>query len=102
MNDLDKIEYALRTTAMHHATLERFAQDMLSTVYSGLTPIPGGTDWGRDADIVTASSDAPPPRLVVTSARTLTGSARTCCAASRVCATTACPRAGWCWRTRPA
>lgn len=73
MNDLDKIEHALRNTVMHHATFERFAQDTLSTVYPGLTPIPGGTDWGRDADIAIDSGDAAPPRLLVTSARTLNG-----------------------------
>lgn len=73
VNDLDRIEQALRAAALSPAVFERCAQDLLSTVYPGLSPIPGGTDWGRDADVAAPGVDGPPPRLLATSARTLEG-----------------------------
>jgi hypothetical protein len=73
MNDLDKIEHALGTKQMHHETFERFAQDTLSDVYPGLSPILGGTDWGRDGDDAASDGTTAAPRLLVTSSRTLVG-----------------------------
>jgi hypothetical protein len=72
VNDLDRIEEALATKRLDPVVFERCAQDLLTELNPGLTPIPGGTDWGRDADIAGSGEDVP-PRLVVTSARTLTG-----------------------------
>ncbi len=51
VNDLDRIENALATKRLGAAVFERCAQDLLTDLYPGLSPIPGGTDWGRDADI---------------------------------------------------
>ena len=72
MNDLDRIENALATKLLSPPVFERCAQDLLTELYAGLTPIPGGTDWGRDADIA-GTGDPVPPRLLVTSSRTLEG-----------------------------
>jgi hypothetical protein len=73
MHDLDRIEALLGTPSkrIDSEAFERFAQDTLSEVYPGLSPIPGGTDWGRDADITSAG--APVQRLMATTARTLGG-----------------------------
>lgn len=72
MHDLERIEHALATKRLSAEVFERCAQDLLSTVYAGLTPIPGGTDWGRDADIA-STADEVPVRLLVTSSRLLEG-----------------------------
>lgn len=72
MNDLDRIENALAKQRLDADAFERCAQDMLTDLYPGLSPIPGGTDWGRDADIA-GTGDTVPPRLLVTSSRTLAG-----------------------------
>ena len=72
MNDLDRIEDALATRRLDATAFERCAQDLLTSLFPGLTPIPGGTDWGRDADVA-GSGEPVPPRLVATSARTLDG-----------------------------
>ena len=69
---LDRIEEALRTKRLSPQVFERCAQDLISTAYPGLSPIPGGTDWGRDADIHAADAD-PPLRLLVTTSRNLDG-----------------------------
>ena len=71
MHELDRIEQALASRPLNHHLFERCAQDLLIEVYPGLTPIPGGTDWGRDADVHRGAGV--PPRLVVTSSRTLDG-----------------------------
>jgi hypothetical protein len=74
MNDLDRIEHELQHGRLNHNEFERFAQDQLSAVYAGFTPITGGTDWGRDGDIAASSSDdATPVRVLITSSRTLEG-----------------------------
>jgi len=72
MRDLGRIEHALATKRLSPEVFERCAQDLLSAVYPGLSPIPGGTDWGRDADIV-GTVDEVPVRLLVTSSRSLEG-----------------------------
>ena len=72
MRDLDRIERALATSRLSAQAFERCAQDLLSTVYQGLTPVPGGSDWGRDADIAGTDEDVP-ARLLVTSSRGLDG-----------------------------
>lgn len=72
MRDLDRIEHALATRRLSAQVFERCAQDLLSTVYKGLTPVPGGSDWGRDADIAGTGDDVP-VRVLVTSSRGLDG-----------------------------
>jgi hypothetical protein len=72
MRDLDRIERALATNRLSAQVFERCGQDLLSTVYQGLTPVPGGSDWGRDADIVGSANDVP-ARLLITSSRGLDG-----------------------------
>ena len=71
MNDLDRIEYELQHGKLNHDEFERFAQDQLSAIYPGFTPIPGGTDWGRDEDIAAATEDATPTWVLITASRTL-------------------------------
>ncbi|MDP9223922.1 MAG: hypothetical protein M3P18_08705 [Actinomycetota bacterium] len=71
MHDLDRIEDALASKKLDAGLIESLAQDQLSTVYPGLSPIPGGTDWGRDADIHTGLGQV--TRLLVTSSRTVDG-----------------------------
>ncbi len=72
MNELDRIQHALATNRLDKDEFERCATDLLGEIYPGLSPIPGGTDWGRDADVNVASSN-PPLRLLVTTSRTLEG-----------------------------
>lgn len=72
MHDLDKIEYTLARKHLNATAFERCAQDLLTVVYPALSPIPGGTDWGRDADIAGAD-DTAAARLLATSSRTLEG-----------------------------
>jgi hypothetical protein len=72
MHDLDRIEHALATKLLSAEIFERCAQDMLSGLYDGLSPIPGGSDWGRDADIPGAGDDIP-ARVLITSSRSLDG-----------------------------
>ncbi len=55
---------------MDPVLFERCAQDLLTEIYPGLSPVPGGTDWGRDADIHHGGAD-PPLRLMVTKSRDL-------------------------------
>lgn len=68
MHELERIEQALANNDLDPALFERCAQDLLSETYPGLSPIPGGTDWGRDADAHDGSG-GPPPRLMVTKSR---------------------------------
>lgn len=72
MNDLDKIENALANKRLDPTVFERCAQDLLGEDRPGLTPIPGGTDWGRDADVANARGGVP-TRLLATSSRSLDG-----------------------------
>lgn len=72
MHELERIEAALEAEHIEHRLFERFAQDALSELFPGLVPIPRGTDWGRDADIV-SPDDSPPRRLLVTASRSLDG-----------------------------
>jgi hypothetical protein len=67
----DRIEHALAEKPLSHQLFERCAQDLLTEIYPGLTPISGGTDWGRDADIHTVGGL--PARLLATTARKLEG-----------------------------
>lgn len=66
-NDLDRIERALMEQELDPELFERCAQDLLSELYPGLSAIPGGTDWGRDADLHGAGEE--PIRLMVTKSR---------------------------------
>ena len=72
MHELERIEIALESQSINHDLFERFAQDALSELFPGLVPIPKGTDWGRDADIVTPGGSVP-HRLLVTASRSLDG-----------------------------
>jgi hypothetical protein len=69
---LDRVEDALAKNHLSGEVFERCAQDLLSKVFPGLTPIPGGSDWGRDGDI-SGTADAVPPRLLASSSRGLAG-----------------------------
>src|SRR5271169_458854 len=70
--DLDQIERLLSTRPLAASRFERCAQDLLADIYPGLTPIVGGADWGRDADMNSADSEKP-ARLLATSSRTPEG-----------------------------
>jgi hypothetical protein len=72
MHDLDRVAHALATKRLSAVVFERCAQDLLSSLYDGLSPIPGGTDWGRDAD-KSGPGDGIPVRLLITSSRSLDG-----------------------------
>lgn len=72
MNDLDRLEQALEHNRLSPTVFERCAQDLLTDLYPGLSPIPGGSDWGRDSDIAGSGSSIP-PRLLATSSRSLDG-----------------------------
>lgn len=72
MHDLDRITEALTTQDLDGRQFERCAVSFLSTVYAGLTAVPGGSDWGRDADIH-LSDGATPIRVIITSSRTPKG-----------------------------
>jgi len=71
-HELDRIEHGLASTHLDSSLFERCAQDLLTEIYPGLSPIPGGTDWGRDADVHPATEE-PPVRLLATSSRTREG-----------------------------
>jgi DNA-binding transcriptional ArsR family regulator len=68
MHELERIEYALINNDLDPDLFERCAQDLLTETYQGLSPVPGGTDWGRDADVHDGSA-TPPRRLMVTKSR---------------------------------
>ncbi len=71
---LDRIDRALRDkdVRVDPEAFEQFALDHLASAFPGLTPIPGGSDGGRDGD-APDSQGGPPGRLLVTTARTLEG-----------------------------
>jgi len=68
MHELERIERALAEKDLDPDLFERCAQDLLTEKYPGLSPVPGGTDSGRDADLHSARIDTP-PRLMVTKSR---------------------------------
>lgn len=68
MHDLDQIAKALGEADLDPEQFERCAQDLLSEMYPGISPVPGGTDWGRDADIH-LDPDRIPARLMATKSR---------------------------------
>jgi hypothetical protein len=72
VHELDRIEQALASNLLDHNLFERCAQDLLIETYPGLSPIPGGTDWGRDADIHGTGTEVT-TRLLATASRTLKG-----------------------------
>jgi hypothetical protein len=72
MHELDRIEHALATKRLDPDLFERCATDLLIDVYPGLSHVRGGTDMGRDADIH-GTGNTVPPRLVVTSSRSIEG-----------------------------
>ena len=67
MHQLERIEDALADNDLDPVLFERCAQDLLIETYPGLSPVPGGTDWGRDADVHDGAGT--PPRLMVTKSR---------------------------------
>lgn len=60
-----RIDEAL-AAGVDHRLFEQCAWDLLLPVYPGLAPIPGGTDFGRDADVHGMSEAV---RLIVTTAK---------------------------------
>lgn len=72
MHDLDKIEHLLGTVQLSGTAFERFSTDQLSELYPGLSPISGGTDWGRDADVTQVGQEEP-MRLLATVSRSYKG-----------------------------
>ncbi len=72
VHDLDRIIEALAAKDLDGREFERCAVSFLSTVYEGLTAVPGGSDWGRDADIQ-LSDRTTPIRVIITSSRTPKG-----------------------------
>lgn len=60
---LDRIDAKLKTKELDPRDFERCVIDLLSGRYPGITPITGGTDFGRDADIGELGKG---PRLLVT------------------------------------
>jgi hypothetical protein len=59
-----RISEALAAGRFDPDELERAVTDLLTRVYPGLSPVPGGTDFGRDADIMDGLE--PPIRLLIT------------------------------------
>lgn len=72
MHELERIEQALAEKHLDPAVFERCAQDLLIEIYPGLSPIPGGTDFGRDAD-AHGTEDVIPRRILVTTSRDYSG-----------------------------
>ena len=73
MNLFERIERKLgdEATKIEHRLFEQAATYFLEDVYPSLVPVEGGTDHGRDADIVVPGQA--PTRVLVTSARTYEG-----------------------------
>lgn len=68
-----RIAQALEEKELDHKSFERCADTLLLPIYPGLTPIPGGTDFGRDADI---PAGAEMIRLLATTAKDVEGNLR--------------------------
>lgn len=70
MNVLERLGQALeeKRAQIAHQLFEKCVLDLLSEVWPGLTPIPGGTDMGRDGDAPDPQG-GPPIRLLVTLAQ---------------------------------
>lgn len=70
MNVLERLGQALeeKRAQIAHQLFEKCVLDLLSEVWPGLTPIPGGTDMGRDGDTPDPQG-GPPIRLLVTLAQ---------------------------------
>ncbi len=60
-----RIEEALTAARFSPSEFERCATDLLTSIYPGLSPVSGGTDFGRDADV--HDGQETPARLFVTS-----------------------------------
>ena len=73
VHDLERIEHALASDDLDPTLFERCAQDLLTEVFPGLSPVPGGTDFGRDADVHGGDPSSLPPRLMVTKSRDYKG-----------------------------
>ncbi|HAQ59478.1 MAG TPA: hypothetical protein DCR63_03235, partial [Microbacterium sp.] len=73
MNIIERVARALADPAhrIDPSTFEECAGSLLGESISGLSPIPGGTDHGRDAEII--RRDATPIQMTVTSSRTEKG-----------------------------
>ena len=65
MIDYERVLQAIANKPLNHELFEQFALEALQKQYPGLVPIPGGTDWGRDGDVVDRGKSTP-PRLLVT------------------------------------
>ncbi|MGH8896403.1 MAG: hypothetical protein ACRDZ4_05110 [Egibacteraceae bacterium] len=65
---LDRIDAALAYRTLDPHLFERCAGALLTEVHPTLTPVTGGKDFGRDADVPGAGAE-PPMRLVVTTAK---------------------------------
>jgi hypothetical protein len=72
VDQLGRIEQALAKGRLDTAVFEECATDLLTPIYPGISPISGGTDWGRDADIHLPDSTVT-LRLLVTTSRTPKG-----------------------------
>ena len=70
MNLLDRIAAALADVqrTINHELFEECATYFLQDQYPGIVPIRGGSDSGRDADVL-AQQGTPPVRMAVTSSR---------------------------------
>ncbi|MGH8901559.1 MAG: hypothetical protein ACRDYA_07720 [Egibacteraceae bacterium] len=64
---LDRIRAALAHRILDPRLFEECACALLTEIYPTLTPVTGGKDFGRDADI--PGRDGPPMRVVITTAR---------------------------------
>ncbi|GHJ43682.1 hypothetical protein Cs7R123_10240 [Catellatospora sp. TT07R-123] len=72
MGELDRIELALATKRLDPALFERCVTDILADQYPGLSPVPEGTDHGRDADLY-VPGETVPTRIMITTACTPKG-----------------------------
>ena len=74
MHDVERIKRALDAVQLRRDAVEHRAQDLQSVSFPGLSPIPGGTDWGRDADITANPAGRSPDfRLMATMSRSQDG-----------------------------
>lgn len=71
---LDRIDAALQIKRLDPALFERCACALLEKDFPGLSPVTGGSDFGRDADIPTPGT---PLRVVITTAKDVARNLRT-------------------------